>query len=219
MSKLLLLSGPIGCGKTEATRYLKTHFDVVDRKCKEYLYTLTQVFFCVSEDRFFEVYNDRALKEQPLPDFSITLREYNRLVEYLGTGKFLDTHKGCQLPTYIPMSVREAMIYVSELVTKPARGPEVFGEVRARAILPDELSIDDSCGGWVEEVLPAVRVLGRENVMLIRVYGRGTFEGDSRKYLPSDAVDLTVDIYNTGTEQEFLDNMLGAVAPFFKGEV
>lgn len=211
-TKLLLINGPIGCGKTEAVKYIAKHFNIVERRCKDKLFKLTQEFFCVSEERFFDIYNDRALKETPLDEFQVSAAAYNILADELGL-------KHVVFDAPVNLSIRQAMIFVSECVCKPVFSDDYFGKARALSLNEGELAIDDSAGGWVEELIPSLARLGRENVMLIRVYGRGTFEGDSRKYLPSDAVDLTVDVYNTGTEQEFLDNMLGAVAPFFRGEV
>lgn len=211
-TKLLLINGPVGCGKTEAVKYIAKHFNIVERRCKDKLFKLTQEFFCVSEELFFEIYNDRFAKELPVEHFKVSARAYNVLADEIGLQHVVHNRD-------MYLSIRQAMIFVSECVCKPIFGDDYFGKARALSLNEGELAIDDSAGGWVEELTPSLERLGRENVMLIRVYGRGTFEGDSRKYLPSDAVDLTVDVYNTGTEQEFLDNMLGAVAPFFKGEV
>lgn len=214
MTKLLVLSAPIGAGKTEAVKYLKRYFPLVDRKCKEKLYELTQAFFCVSEERFYEIYDDRELKEKAMPDFKLTVPEYNKLARYLGKKYYPE---GAVAASKVFISIREAMIYISEIVVKPAMGENYFGVARVVAMQEGELAIDDSCGGWADEVNPAIEALGEDNVLAVRVHGRGTFDGDSRCYLPDGVTKDVVDIYNVGTEQEFLEEIL-RVAKWFYGE-
>lgn len=198
MTKMLFLNGPIGCGKSELVKYLKQRGPWVDRRCKDKLFTLTQQLFCVSEERFWEVYDNRELKESPLPDFKLELTEYNRLCKITGKPKIVRYG----LPKFIEISVREAMIYVSECVVKPAFGDDYFGIARAESLQDGEWAVEDSCG-FILELEPTLEKLGQENCLLIRIHGRGTFAGDSRNYIPDEVVDNTVDVVNSGTEQEF----------------
>ena len=51
-------------------------YPLVRREAKGKLHTLVQEFFCVSPERYWEIYNDRELKEKPLPEFTLILNDY-----------------------------------------------------------------------------------------------------------------------------------------------
>lgn len=126
--KMLLASGPIKCGKgtllgAALSNYQYAHqhraICVKEAACKGHLYKLVQDIFLISEERFWEIYNDRELKEKPMPEFRITLTstEYKSLEKIVGSL----TIPGCNLiyslnkpkePIHINLSVRNAMIYV-----------------------------------------------------------------------------------------------------------
>lgn len=204
MTRLLLLNGPMGCGKTELIKRLKQQDNWVDRRCKDKLFKLTQEFFCVDEETFFSIYENRELKEQPNDVFQISLEEYNRLADITGSyhvsGLF-------GKPEFVRISIREAMIYVSECLVKPAMGMDYFGVARAKSIKDGELAADDSAG-FPDELPPVIESLGQESILLIRIFGRGDFQGDSRNYIPRGVINNTVDIFNDKTEQEFQEHCL-----------
>lgn len=210
MSKLILLNGPIGCGKTEAVKALSDRFwPVMQAYCKDHLHSLTISLFDVSTAAYWTIYNDRTLKEQPQPEFQLCLEEYNKLAKLLGKPVRVS-------PSKVMISIREAMIYVSEIVCKPAFGEDYFGRVRANSLDLDKHSgiyVDDSAG-FEEEVPPAIEKLGEDNILLIRVRGRGTFDGDSRSYLPDGLCKHTVDVYNTASLQEFVNRVCSYVQGF-----
>ena len=77
MSKIILFSGVAGCGKDEAIKHLRSlGYPWSRREAKGKLHTLVQEFFCVSPERYWEIYNDRELKEKPLPEFTLILNDY-----------------------------------------------------------------------------------------------------------------------------------------------
>lgn len=83
-------------------------------------------------------------------------------------------------------SPREALIYVSEQVVKPAFGHDYFGRYAAENLEQGALNIF-SDGGFVEEAIPVLNVVGADNVLLVQIYREGcSFDGDSRNYLPRD---------------------------------
>lgn len=99
---------------------------------------------------------------------------------------------------------RECYIAVSELLCKPVFGQEFFGQILAEGIQTHPevplWAITDS--GFVPEVLPIIRAVGRENCMLVRVHREGcTFAGDSRSYIDLD-VPTKLDLRNDGTLAE-----------------
>ena len=210
-SKIVLLNGPRLCGKNIVTAATTEHLHTVDRRCKDKLFTLVQELFCVSEERFWKIYNDRNLKEAPMPEFSISASEWVKLWDYLNpTSAFL--HLG--LP--MELSIREAMIYVSEVICKPAFGDHYFGVARANSIQNNEWAIDDSCG-FDDEIKPTIDKLGQENVLLIRIKGRGDFNNDSRSFISDGIVDYTVDIYNNSTEEAYMNSIMEVITNFYTG--
>ena len=156
-----------------------------------------QVFFQLSPRKFHDIYENRALKETPLPEFTVTREAAEQLYAIIKKPYLLTNNQRVQL------SIRDAMIYLSECVCKPAFGKTYFGEARAKTITENELAIDDSCG-FEEEIKPTLDKLGADNVMLIRVRGRGSFEGDSRNFIPDGVVPNTIDVLNHSTEQNYL---------------
>lgn len=82
------------------------------------------------------------------------------------------------------LSTRGALIHVSENVYKPKYGKDVFGWHSAAALADLQaaeykLAIG-SDGGFPEELKP---VAAGFETHVFRLMGRGTFEGDSRRYL------------------------------------
>ena len=206
MSKILLLNGPRACGKNVAVDYIKQHIEVVDRRCKDKLFLLVQELFSVSEGRFWEIYNNRELKESPLPDFQLKPSSLLKLMQTIELDRPVTLHPGAKKPTF-NISIREAMIYVSEVLCKPTFGDDYFGIARANSIQDGEFAIDDSCG-FDDEIPPTLEKLGVENVLLIRIHGRGDFEGDSRDFIKDGVVPNTIDVYNEGGEEKYLKDML-----------
>jgi hypothetical protein len=212
-SKIVLLNGPAGCGKNTVTAATTEHLHTVDRRCKDKLFKLVQELFCVSEERFWEIYNNREIKETPLPDFMLSGIELAQLQSITG----IPVNKMYTLyNNKISISIREAMIYVSEIVCKPAFGEDYFGVARANTIQDNEWAIDDSCG-FDDEIKPTIDKLGQENVLLIRIKGRGNFNNDSRKFISDGVVDYTVDIYNSSTEEAYMTSMLELITNFYTG--
>lgn len=214
-SKIILLNGPKACGKNVAVDRIKESINVVDRRCKDHLFILTAALFKMSLEEFFVHYECRETKELGKPEFRILTEAYNELAAI--TRKDTIPSKR-DFTGMINLSVREALIYVSEIVCKPAFGRDYFGTCRASAIdvaSGTECAIDDSCG-FDDEIPPTIERLGMDNVMLIRILGRGDFDGDSRNYIQDGVVTNTVDVYNTGTEEEFLTKVSNLATTFYK---
>lgn len=210
MTKLVLLNGPKECGKSELVKALKALTNnTVDRRTKDKLFELTIAFFCLTEEQFWTIYNNRVMKETPHQLFTVTRNAYDFVRTHLELPLVQDTDM-CQL------SCREALIYVSEVITKPTFGQDYLGVARAKSIQPGEFAIDDSAG-FDDELPPSIEKLGQDNVLLIRIYGRGSFEGDSRKYISNGVVRNTVDLYNTGSEEDFQREALRHIQKFYRG--
>lgn len=210
MSKLILLNGPKLCGKNVAVDFLKRSYPLVDRRCKDHLEMLVCEYFGIKMEQYLEVYEDRSKKESPSKLFPVLSSDYFKLCKYLQ----MEAGKVCLHPNeVIYLSVREAMIFISEVVIKPLRGKDFFGKMRAEAIRAGEIAIDDSCG-FAEELPPVIEALGQKNLLLIRIKGRGDFVGDSRSYIEDGVINNTVDVENKGTEEEYLNKIQEAVEGF-----
>lgn len=111
------------------------------------------------------------------------------------------------------LSPRQALIYVSEKVIKPSFGKLYFGEALAKSLKPGLTLVSDS--GFAEELIPLIDELGPESLLVVRIFGRGTYEGDSRNYVPESFLDKFgveyADIDNTDTFDEYLLSVAGEV--------
>lgn len=240
MSKIILFNAPKAVGKDVAIKHLSTPLVLNYAECKQILHTLTMTLFGVTSARYWEIYNNRELKETPLPDFFVCMtgcyEDFDALEEVLGYslhGTHLDDpvaykknwelrfkdHPEEHYSTALNLSIREAMIYVSEIIIKPRWGDNYFGVARVKSIkdfeslqtYPEPLFVDGSCA-FVEELEPLIEYLGQENILLLRIHRDGfTFEGDSRNYIPDGVITNTIDIYNNGTEQEYFDKVQNEV--------
>lgn len=234
-SLAILLNGPASCGKGVVVDYLKGQgYDFEVKSCKDKLHTLTREFFCVSEERYLDVYSNRCLKEMPLLDFRVTipLHERDMLEVFLGYSIQEDSayrnHSlffSMKYPLFtVNLSIREALIYMSEVVVKPRVGSAYFGVARALSVQANEIIVDDSTAAFYvngeikcDEVEPLLDRIGAENTLLLRIHRDGfTFEGDSREYVPDGVVPNTVDIYNNGTEHEYYLKVEEVVNDFIK---
>jgi hypothetical protein len=87
MSKIILFNSPKNVGKSKAIEYLNSKgLSLISAECKSSLHHLTMTLFGVSPERYWEIYNNRELKEVPLVDFSMTLphSEACKLSEIVG---------------------------------------------------------------------------------------------------------------------------------------
>lgn len=229
MSKIILFNSPRNVGKSRAITYLNSKgYNLISAECKESLHNLTMTLFGVDPDRYWEIYNTRELKEVPLPEFSAILpySEICSMQELVGrwvTKDIFGSHRK------VEFTIREAMIYVSEIVVKSRWGNDWFGKERVRSMVKLEnnysdangcfvnkdLTFTDDSAAFVEELAPLIEYIGQENILLLRVHRDGfTFEGDSRSYIPDGVIDNTIDVYNNGTEQGYFDQVEEIVRKF-----
>lgn len=102
------------------------------------------------------------------------------------------------------MSRREAMIYVSEEITKPAFGEDIFGKQVA-----DEIDITrDYCisdGGFIDELIPVINKVGSENFVLVQLTREGhDYSSDSRRYLDGNLYKEFVISHHTPIEKKYV---------------
>lgn len=219
--KVILFNGAASCGKGEAIKHLVANgYNFPTVSCKDHLHKLTMDFFCIPSGKYFSVYEDRYAKEIPSRLFRIHLD----LVDGLKLDDLLGYNVGFKLDPFLAhrdkdgnnlnLSVREAMIYISEVIMKPRMGKDYFGKARVALLPNSEVVFDDSCG-FVEELPPLIEGVGQENLLLIRVHRKGfDFTGDSRVLIPHGVINHTVDVFNHTDINSYLENVREVVDNF-----
>lgn len=217
--RIVLLNSPANVGKSKAMEYMKEKgLNLTYASCKEPLHKATMALFGVHEERYWGIYNDRDLKEKPLPEFLINL-PFSDFTQLENVSGFLG------LSGFNELSIRKAMIYTSEVIMKPRFGSDVFGRIRANSLEDGKVYIDDSAAGFdangeirADEITPLIERVGQDNILLIRIHREGfDFSGDSRRYVGDGVCDTTVDINNVN-ELDFYEEVYHTVNTFLKEE-
>ena len=151
-----IFNGPPGSGKDEACHFLKTEYGYKHLQFKDELFKETCKFFGVSKGWFMKGYNDRSIKENPVPELKVS---------------------------GVSLSRREAMIFVSEEIIKPRHGKDYFGVKTSEKVDPSR-NYCFSDGGFVEEIAPVINRVGHDKVCIVQIYRTGcSFSSDSRNYI------------------------------------
>ena len=217
-TKAILFNSPKQLGKTCAMNYLTD--ELLGRhyykylSCKTPLHNAVMAFFNIDPDTYFNIYESSQGKETPSKYFKVKLRwaDFYELSNLSGT-IYVESKPLFNESRYVLLlSLRQAMIYISEMVMKPALGEDVFGRYRADMIEDNyDVIIDDSTAAFdvdgtikADELPPLIDKLGQENILLLRLHRDGfTFNNDSRCYVPDNVIDNTKDLYNNSDEESF----------------
>ena len=102
------------------------------------------------------------------------------------------------------MSCREAMIYVSEIIVKPKRGLDYFGNQVANEIdLNKNYAISD--GGFVDELIPIINKIGDNNFILVQLTRDGCdYSSDSRRYFDGDVQQEYINSHRTEINKKYV---------------
>lgn len=102
------------------------------------------------------------------------------------------------------MSRREAMIYVSEDITKPEFGSDIFGKQVANEIdLSKDYCISD--GGFVDELVPVINRVGSDNFVLVQLTRDGCdYSSDSRRYFDGNLYHEYVNSHTTPIQKKYV---------------
>lgn len=158
---IVIFNGPPGTGKDEACLF----FEKIGYKhlsFKEELFKETFKFFGVSKGWFMDGYENRSIKEKPVPQLKVS-----------GTS----------------LSRRDAMIYVSEKYIKPKFGSDYFGTQLTKHVDKDHnFSVSD--GGFIEELVPIINKVGADDIILVQLTREGCdFSSDSRRYFNGNLIE------------------------------
>lgn len=213
-AKLILFSAPAGVGKDVCIEYLHNKgYNFIRAECKELLHEVTMDLFNINSELYWEIYNNRETKEEPSELFALSPNEFLKLAKYLDLviTKERLCYKGYKI------SIREAVIYTSEIIFKPTYGQDYFGVARADKLVDGKVYVEGSYG-FYSELEPTIDKLGKENILAIRIHRDGyDFSGDSRSYIEDNVVDNIIDIYNNTTLQGMFDKVEHEINKFLKG--
>ncbi len=126
-----------------------------------------------------------------------------------------DAYEQCKdVPSddFLGLTPRHAYIAHSEMYMKKLHGKHVFGTFYTRAAIRAGAEIMfASDSGFVDEAENQIERVGRENVLLLRIYRNGhNFSHDSRSYIELPNV-YTIDIENNTTVEDYLGTCLVCV--------
>lgn len=154
-TKVLIINGPPNSGKDELANILVLRYGYVRKR--EF------------KEKLFELVKSI---------YSVSDKVFNDI--------YTDrTKKEIGNPIFDGLSVRAAMIKVSEQVIKPVYGNQYFGRAAARMLVEGSLNVF-SDGGFEDENIPLIEKVGIENFKIIRLERDGcNFDNDSRCYLPN----------------------------------
>lgn len=136
--------------------------------------------------------------------------------------EMLEDSEGKEKPSEVfdGLSLRQALIDVSENVVKPRYGKNYFGHATAKTMRKNvNYAISDS--GFVEEAKVIVDRFGGQNVVLIRLHRNGCdFSNDSRSYLPVDMFTHVANLQNNSSKHEILEQVIDVIelAQYKNGE-
>jgi len=199
--RIILLNGPINCGKGFIAKALINRLGGTEQEFKEKLYVATSNSFGVDLEWFKGQATDRILKEKRCEKLVLVETEYSTLCKFLGKKPTEKVYPYC-------ISPREAMIFTSEVLMKPTYGDDYFGIATAKGMVEGNNYVSDS--GFKEEAAVQVEQFGRENVLLIRIHRDGCefSSQDSRDYINlNDLGVATLDLDNNHDIEEVVNTI------------
>lgn len=200
---IIILNSPPNSGKDTIAKAISERTGASHSEFKHHLYQCTATLFNVPIEHLRTIATDRDTKEELTPLLELPALQFRKLKEIIG-GRVLGDDEGlCWM-----LSPREALIYTSECVFKPAMGKDYFGKIAADNIDMDVGAVF-SDGGFNEELEPILEQHGEKNVFVVQFSREGTsFDGDSRNYLTvPDGVPKLI-TRNDGTIDEIVNDIL-----------
>ena len=201
MNKTIILNAPPNAGKDTIAMALCGATGAYKSEMKQHLYRVTASLFNTSTLNIKDLATDRERKERQTQLLTLPIDKYNQLC--MITGK--KPVRGASPKSCHAISPREALIYASELVVKPAFGNDYFGKIANSNIQPCGAVFSD--GGFDEEIGPITR--GQKDVYIIQFERDGcTWGGDSRGWLSDHHGIPTLKTTNNGTVEELVTRIL-----------
>lgn len=169
----VILNGPPNSGKDAIAKLLAESMNVVHLEMKSCMFAIAMQATGISEQEWFQRYNNKELKEQPWSKLGgLSQRQF--LIKI--SEEWMKPTLGNDV-----FGRRMAEVALSHRWRTKGEATIVFTD-----------------GGFKEELDAMVYTLGEDNVLLVRVHRDGKdFKGDSRSYLPS--IKHTFDLVNNST--------------------
>ena len=205
--KVIILNAPKDSGKdTIADAICKKVLGTKHRQFKQKLYECTATLFNWDLDAFVYAAEHRVLKEKPVATLTVPSVEFHKITALTKSNRAFTVDDNYN----VPISPREALIYVSEIVIKPRFGDKYFGTSAAALLKDDTGGTIFSDGGFQEELLPIVDVVGENNVYIVQFTrgGKLDFSGDSRDWLQPYGNIHLLSTTNDGTIDEIIEEIL-----------
>jgi hypothetical protein len=201
MNKTIILNAPPDAGKDTVALALCDATGATHMEMKSHLYRVAAPLFGMSTVKIKGMATDRERKERQTQLLTLPIDKYNQLCRITGNKPI----RGVSPRSTHAISPREALIYTSELVVKPAFGRDYFGKIANSNIQPCGAVFSD--GGFDEEIEPIAR--GQKYVYIIQFEREGcTWSGDSRGWLSDHHGIPTLKTTNNGTVEELVTRIL-----------
>lgn len=186
IKKVVILNGPPGCGKDVGCEYLTNElrdYNTTHKSFKNELIDICCSIIGWERHVWDRCYDKREWKEEPHEDLIVDSK---------------------------PLSPRQYLQHISEKVTKPLFGNDIFGKKLAKNLEGGVNVVSD--GGFDEELLPIISQVGGSNILVLKISREGcSFEGDTRNYFSSEVMNSCgikqVNIDNNGTEEEYFGKL------------
>ena len=214
--KVIILNSPPNTGKDTIANAICEEmgraYPTYHRQFKQKLYEITAMLFNRNLLSFKHAADDRVLKETPSEYLTVPSTEFHKITAITKSNRAFTIAEGCTLSGdyNVPISPREALVYVSEIVIKPRFGDKYFGLAAADATRDDKHGTVFSDGGFQSELSSVVDEVGEENVYIVQ-FTRGDkkdFLGDSRGWLQPYGNIHLLQTTNDGTIDEIVEEIL-----------
>ena len=148
-------------------------------------------------------------------EFKEKLFELVKVIYSVSDQRFAELYIEKETPCeeYHGISPRQAMIKVSEEVIKPIYGHRYFGDQAARSLIEGKVNIF-SDSGFVDEAESLIDEIGKKNILLVQISGRGNFNNDSRNYLPESLFTNVSVVNNTSTLASLFETVSNDISCF-----
>lgn len=199
--KIILLNGPAGSGKDAIAEYIQDHNPMAKQHSfKHKLIEIAASIAGVDITHWEARYSIREYKEKPwdqLPD-----------MRYMGD-HFADCC-GFDFDADRPMSMREFLAFVSEIIMKPVMGMDFFGRAAMKYCNSHPMPLYVFSDSGFNEEAKAFTDSGDYDVYVVKLHrGDLDFNGDSRDYLlPDKCYKEHFDAYNNTTIEEVARDIL-----------
>jgi hypothetical protein len=203
--KVIVLNAPAGAGKDTLANEIQRRTGFQHLRFKTHLYECAATLFNINLHFFVKLAVDEKLKEVPIKMLEVGMDSFFSICNITKSNRAFTTSNG-----KVPISPREALIFVSECVIKPNMGEDYFGRMAAISTKTSVMGSVFSDGGFQSEVKCLTEEVGEENLYIVQ-FSRGDkidFRGDSRDWLRGYGKVNIFGTTNNGEVYEIVDKII-----------